>query len=424
MRVDDVVDRLTACGLGEKEARALAHLTHLGSSKVTDLAKAAGLKRPETYQLLERLQSRGLVEGTLSRPRTFTAVAPERVMAILHEERAAGLKAIDAMRDELVERLGRLGSGVEKAAGETFRVLHDRNQINGQLARTVRASRKEVCLIASSRSLFRLLLDEGLEKELRDARGRDVDVRILTEVLPGQEENVARLAEFAHVRHMMVPRPLRYLTADEREIVQYVIADPLNPGAKETALWIGARDHVQAQRAFFDDLWTAAMPAASRAEELRTGRASEQVQVVKGRLTRYEKQKDMMLRAERAIDLRLPAGEAARLAPSGLARVLASRLREGARVRVLVPAGAKLDLPGAQVRALRGGDAGLPLLLVDDAEALLALLATGATEAVTEVAEHGLWVSLRPTVEALRSGFEKEWEAAAAGEDRTGGGAR
>ena len=59
MRVDAVVARLTACGLTEKEARALAHLTHLGKSKVTDLAKAASLKRAETYQILERLQSRG-----------------------------------------------------------------------------------------------------------------------------------------------------------------------------------------------------------------------------------------------------------------------------------------------------------------------------------------------------------------------------
>jgi len=48
MKVDDVVSRLTACGLADKEARALAHLTRLGTSKVTDLAKAAGLKRAET----------------------------------------------------------------------------------------------------------------------------------------------------------------------------------------------------------------------------------------------------------------------------------------------------------------------------------------------------------------------------------------
>ena len=39
----------------------------------------------------------------------------------------------------------------------------------------------------------------------------------------------------------MVPRPLRFVIADEREIVQYVTADPMVAGTKETALWIGAR---------------------------------------------------------------------------------------------------------------------------------------------------------------------------------------
>lgn len=414
LKVDDVVARLQQSGLGEKEARAFAHLTHLGASKVTDLAKAAGLKRAETYQILERLQGRGLVEGTLTRPRQFSAVPAERALAILVEERAAGLKAVETMREDLQQRLARLAGGpakVEKPA-ESFRILHDRNQINGQLARTIRAAQREICVVASSRALFRLLLDEGLESELRAAHKRGVVVRILTEVLPGAEEVLERMGEFAQVRHLMVPRPLRFLIADEREIVQYVTADALGQQTKETALWIGARDHVQAQRSFFDDQWTLAMPAAARREELASGRASEQVLVVKGRLTRYEKEKEMLLRASGEVAAVLSSGEAARLGPSGIGRALASRIRDGVRVRLIVPPGQKVDVPGAQVRA---GEAamGVPTVLVDRAEALLVFAGKGATEEVTALGEYGVWVSLAPSVEALWANFEKAWDAAA-----------
>lgn len=411
MKVDDVVARLQQCGLGEKEARAFAHLTHLGASKVTDLAKTSGLKRAETYQILERLQGRGLVEGTLTRPRQFTAVTAERALAILVEERAAGLKAVETMKEDLQQRLARLSGGPPRSekGGESFRILHDRNQITGQLTRTIRAAQKEVCVVASSRALFRLLLDEGLETELRAAQKRGVAIRILTEVLQGQEDVVDRVSEFAQVRHLMVPRPLRFFVADEREIVQYVTADPMGKDTKETALWIGARDHVQAQRSFFDDQWTLAMSAASRREELVSGRASEQVQVVKGRLTRYEKQKEMLLRATSEIALVLSAGEVARLEKSGIGRALASRIRDGVRVRLLVPAGAKLEVAGAQVRV---GDVSLPMVLVDQAETLLVFTGKGATEELTTPAEYGVWSSLVPSVEGVWRGFEKSWQTA------------
>ncbi|GEM_PF-3742483 len=399
--------RLTSIGLAEKEARALAHLTRLGTSKVTDLAKASGLKRAETYQVLERLQGRGLVEGTLSRPRNFTAVAPERAVAILVEERATQLKAIEGMKDDLQERLARLsGTPATERPGESFRILHDRNQITGQLGRTVRGAQKELCVVASSRSLFRLLLDEGLEAEFLAAKKRGVEIRILTEILPGSEEIVGRMAGFASVRHMMVPRPLRFVIADEREIVQYVTADPLVTGSKETALWIGARDHVQAQRAFFDDLWAPAMSADARREELESGRASEQVQVVKGRLTRYEKEKEMILRAAREICIVLSASEASRLATSGVGRALASRMRDGVRVRALVGPGVKLDLPGAEVKTTPLPQ---PRILVDASEVLLIFTGKGATEEVTDPAEYGVWVSLAPSLELVQKVFEQAW---------------
>jgi sugar-specific transcriptional regulator TrmB len=350
------------------------------------------------------------VEGTLSRPRNFTAVAAERAIAILVEERASQLKAIEGMKEDLQERLARLSGGTAtEKPGESFRVLHDRNQINGQLGRTLRGAQRELCVVASSRSLFRLLLDEGLEADFAAAKKRGVEIRILTEILQGAEDVVARMAGFASVRHMMVPRPLRFVIADEREIVQYVTADPLVAGSKETALWIGARDHVQAQRAFFDDLWATAMVAEARHEELESGRASEQVQVVKGRLTRYEKEKEMILRAGREISLVLTAGEAARLSASGIGRALASRMRDGVRVRALMPAGTKLDLPGAEVRTTSLSQ---PRVLVDGSEVLFIFTGKGATEEVTDPAEYGVWVSLGPSLDLLQQVFERAWEDA------------
>lgn len=412
MKLDEVVAMMQRCGLADKEARAFVHLTNMGESKVADLAVAAGLKRAETYQILEKLQGRGLVEGTLARPRKFVALPPRRAVEILVDERANELRQVESLREDAETSLASLSTETAESQAGAFRILQDLNQIGGQLRRTARAAKRELCAVASSRSLFRLLLDEGLEDELHAAHEKGVRLRILTEIQQGQESTVERLLEFADVRHMMVPRPMRFFIADEDEIVQYVTADPMTSGAKETAIWIDARDHVGAQRAQFDDLWTEAIPAAARLEQLRTGKAPPQAQLVKGRFTRYEKAKEMLLRAETEALLYVSAEEAERLEKSGLRRALEARAKRDVKVRVL-------SAPGTQVKAAKGVDTresadaqALPMLVVDGQEALLVLADESTSEGVTALGEYGVWVTLPGPVDALRASFEDAWTRA------------
>lgn len=413
MKLDELVTGLVRCGLAEKEARAFVHLTDLGKSKVTDIAKRAGLKRAETYQILERLQGRGLVEGTLERPRLFTAVGPDRALAILLEERAAELKSVERERGDLVAGLSKIGGAAPESTG-VFRILHDQNQIRGQLLRSLAAAKREIVVVTSGRGLSRLVLD-GFDEALKTARSRGADVRILTEVQPGQEDAITRLGAFADVRHLMVPRPLRFVIVDDAEILQYVTAD--NPtgqaapgtGQKETAFWIGMSDHVQAQRAFFDDLWNDAVTAAARFDEIKSGRAAEHVSVVKGRFTRYEKQKEMALRATHSLVAVLSEGDAQRIDKSGLKRLYASLAKNGVAVRILVTGDVKVDVPGATVKSTKVRAP--PFQVVDGREALLAFTRRDATESVTETGEFGVHVALESGAAAYQHLFEDWWRA-------------
>jgi sugar-specific transcriptional regulator TrmB len=331
------------------------------------------------------------------------------------EERTRELKSVESMQEDVRRRLESLAGATAETSQGAFRILQDLNQITGQLKRTIRSAKREVVAVASSRSLFRLLLDEGLEDELKAARQHGVRVRILTEILPGQEGTVERLLQFAEVRHLMVPRPLRFFVADDAEIVQYVTADPMSGGAKETALWIGASDHVQAQRAFFDDFWGSAVLARGRLEELRTGRPPPQVQLVKGRFTRNEKGKEMLMRAQREVLAYLTKGEAERLEKSGLKRAMESRAREGLRVRLLLEPGAVAPkLNGSiEVREAPAESHEVPTLLVDGAEALIVLTGESAAEKeVTALDESAVWLTTPAAVDVAQRRLEALWSRA------------
>lgn len=120
----------------------------------------------------------------------------------------------------------------------------------------------------------------------------------------------------------------------------------------------------------------------------------------------------MLLRATGEIALALSAGEAQRLAASGIGRVLASRIRDGVRVRILAPPGAEARVAGAEVRRSELAF-GVPVVLVDRAESLMVFAGKSSTEAITALDEYGVWVSLAPSVEGLWAGFERRWADAA-----------
>ena len=76
-----LVDILTNTGLSQKEAKVYLSLTEIGTSVVSQIAKGAGLNRVSTYDILEKLKSRGLVSFfTKQKTKYFTAIQPETLL--------------------------------------------------------------------------------------------------------------------------------------------------------------------------------------------------------------------------------------------------------------------------------------------------------------------------------------------------------
>ena len=68
MNLEDI---LTKVGLDEKEAKIYVALLDLGSEKVHEIAKKAGVKRPTAYVVLEQLYAKNFVIKTYHQRRAF-----------------------------------------------------------------------------------------------------------------------------------------------------------------------------------------------------------------------------------------------------------------------------------------------------------------------------------------------------------------
>ena len=79
---------LRKLGLTEKEVRIYLAGLELGPVSVQDIAKVAQIARPTTYEIIKKLEERGLfAEGKQKKKRLFVAQSPKRILGILRNQR-------------------------------------------------------------------------------------------------------------------------------------------------------------------------------------------------------------------------------------------------------------------------------------------------------------------------------------------------
>lgn len=75
---------LRKLGLTEKEVKVYLTSLDLGPTSVQNIAQAAGLSRPTTYEIIKKLREKGLFfESKENKKRRFIAQPPERILGIL-----------------------------------------------------------------------------------------------------------------------------------------------------------------------------------------------------------------------------------------------------------------------------------------------------------------------------------------------------
>src|SRR2546426_11670449 len=103
MKISEASEALERIGLSRYEALVFVNLARAGATTAGDVARASGVNRVQTYRALEGLEARGLVEGTLDRPRRDAARAINEGFDIIAGGKRAELEKLDAGRKTVLE---------------------------------------------------------------------------------------------------------------------------------------------------------------------------------------------------------------------------------------------------------------------------------------------------------------------------------
>ncbi len=262
-------------GLTLSEAKVFCVLSQEGPSTAKTISKTSGVAREAAYQILPKLQEKGLIEVIMSAPKMFRAIPKQEAYEILFQHRQeedGNLKAKIAKALE-AEKNNHPQTCASQKDCETIIIPKGEAQ-HRRITNECRNSQLHVNFIMPWNSFLkwrRLLAKE----ESRECQKRNVRIRVITgkngqKKTPTYNELIPSPAELTQVDIGFTQQePLVNLALfDTRSI--YVALIPGQRVLETPLLWSNAPVMVEMGASYFEKLWTASKQIRKQEEPKNT----------------------------------------------------------------------------------------------------------------------------------------------------------
>lgn len=257
----DLVARLAAIGVEEREAKLFLHLCLAGPSRASDAAAAVRLKRTETYRALEALMRKGFVTAHLARPVVYEAVPPDLLFSSLVTEHEERRRDIDHVRERVIHTVTSAKRERETPANRfAYKIIQGRRAILAAIDAGARNARVSHDLVSTALTVVHTSPHNRAYQSMLRRAQEGLPIRLMLRETPGLEHALQPMLACPNVsvRFFEIDHALRFSLFDEREIVYWLVTDPA-PGVDardDVAMWTNAPDFSRSQRILFDAHWT------------------------------------------------------------------------------------------------------------------------------------------------------------------------
>ncbi|MCK4438140.1 hypothetical protein KAV47_03605, partial [Candidatus Bathyarchaeota archaeon] len=135
--------------------RVYLYLARFGAHKAQSVAEALSVHRTEAYKILRRLEAQGLISRVMERPMKFVAVAFEKVLDNLIEERRQRIYQMEQRKAELLKIWKSLPEPENvQHSKETFQVLEGKRHISVRLNELLGGCQESIDIVVSDINLI------------------------------------------------------------------------------------------------------------------------------------------------------------------------------------------------------------------------------------------------------------------------------
>ncbi|MFW9926780.1 MAG: MEDS domain-containing protein [Candidatus Thorarchaeota archaeon] len=182
--LNDNIKTLADFGLTPYEAKIYITIVKLGLTTASKIAKSSKIRREEVYRTLPKLEQAGLVERVLGRPAKVRALPIEDVLSMLmnrkEDEARREIKELGEKREKLLQAYQEGFEGIQEIEeAPHFTLISEKDAVSMKITSLMDHSRTTVDFVDSFENAIRFVLTYS--DPLRNAKKRNVDVRIVTE---------------------------------------------------------------------------------------------------------------------------------------------------------------------------------------------------------------------------------------------------
>lgn len=262
-----LLDHLQQLGLSHQEAVVYSTLVSLGPSPARDLSHAASLAREHCYEVLRKLEAKGLVKVELADRSMYTAVEPRATVAFFISSLDSRFTALRDTAYETGALLETLSGKIPRSHEERMRPAPQVQLLFGQrvtleFERQLEACKDEYMGIISPWTLVvpgGLRTLEFLEKTAR----RGIKVRLVTSVLPEYGNGLECLKRFSGDfkirKNSLAESGLRFALFDRARAMQ-PMHGPAVVDEKREVIYTENPTVVDSLAVYFEFLWRNSSP--------------------------------------------------------------------------------------------------------------------------------------------------------------------
>ncbi|MGH9224833.1 MAG: TrmB family transcriptional regulator [Acidimicrobiales bacterium] len=251
--------------LSPYEARILFALLRLGAANTAQLARASGVPRTSTYQILEELNQRGLAQRvSVDGPAMYASPGRDEVFQRLDAAQEERLRAHRERTARLKERLAEAFPESPSPAGPYVHVIQGAGQVASMYDRLLSRAAEE--LLVFNRPPYSHGQDR-VNPLVLEAVQRGVSTRVLYEADQWHADESAGFRAAMDAYHeagvqgrLVKELPLKLAVVD-RETALLAMADPVQPDIGfPTTLLVEHPGYAGLQADAFEQRWSSAMP--------------------------------------------------------------------------------------------------------------------------------------------------------------------
>ncbi len=282
----ELVKSLSVFGLSDKSAKLYLILLKYGPKTLIELIKLTDSYRQDVQRSMEQLSHSGLIEISLAKPTTYTAVPIKTALNAVILRQQAGTRAREELIPKLIDQIHAFIVTEKPIPDDVsrFKVIKRRREIYSIMRELIQSAQHEVAIVNTANGFYRFSRFEIMDDAIAMAQ-RGVEARaIVTTDTPYVDEFQRAEAGGVQIRQYNKYVGVRFLVVDRRQTITPISSrdEAFALDVDDSAFWTNEREYAEQLMATFEMLWPEAteiskslveviteeeLPASRRAEE-------------------------------------------------------------------------------------------------------------------------------------------------------------